>query len=199
MARLSGQKLIFECAPIGLLVLLVARLFTYLTECILPNALIEGWNQFTPFEYLGTMLTGVLVAVFLAVLVNKLTKWDEIDFAKQAAQQYGDLRELLLQECLEDLAPVEVSLRNDKSYIGFVQDSDVQSPGDADIGVIPIKSGYRDKDTRELKITDDYTGFFSTQQEQDFTKFKLYFPLSEIVSVRNYIPTDDLHLQHEEA
>ena len=32
-----------------------------------------------------------------------------------------------MQECLEDLAPVEVSLRNDRCYIGFVQDSGVQS------------------------------------------------------------------------
>ena len=76
--------------------------------------------------------------------------------ARRTARESGDLIELLISESIEEQKLIEVSLRTGKSYIGFALESGMTRRGEADIALIPVASGHRNKDTQKLEITDNY-------------------------------------------
>ena len=111
--------------------------------------------------------------------------------ARRIARESGDLIELLISESIEEQKVVEVSLRSGKSYIGFALESGITRQGEADIALIPIASGYRDKDTQELEITNYYAAVIkksldnpSTSPGRVYEDFQIVIPMSEIVSAR---------------
>lgn len=107
------------------------------------------------------------------------------------ARESGDLIELLISESIEEQKVVEISLRSGKSYIGFALESGITRQGESDIALIPIASGYRNKDTQELEITNDYARVIleslddpSPSPSLVYKDFQIVIPMSEIVSAR---------------
>ena len=107
----------------------------------------------------------------------------------------GDFIELLINEAIENWMHVELSLKNGKSYIGFPYESGITSLGESDVSLIPIVSGYRSDDTKELTITTNYAPAISSLVDKDgsaegtkqvFEYFRIVIPLSEIVSARQF-------------
>ena len=82
---------------------------------------------------------------------------------------------------------VELSLRSGKSYIGFALQSGIAISGESDISMIPMASGYRNKDTQEPEITTHYAPVIEGS-ELDYTDFQVIIPKSEIVSARLFDP-----------
>ena len=92
---------------------------------------------------------------------------------------------------------VEVTLKSNKSYVGYVRDSGVTTHRtDPNITLIPMISGYRDPETRELRLTTSYgeriAEFLSKENRQKslwkFEDFQVALPFSEIVSARLFDP-----------
>lgn len=105
---------------------------------------------------------------------------------RRAAEKAGGLIELLLDEAIRNDLFVEVSLRNGKAYIGSVLDPGLGSD-DSDIALIPVLSGYREKDTQELKITTSYSRVISkaiSDYDLSLGYFRVVVPMSEVVSAR---------------
>ena len=107
------------------------------------------------------------------------------------ARESGDLIELLISESIEQQKLVEFSLRSGKSYIGFALESGITRQGESDIALIPTASGYRDKDSQELKITTEYARVIQESLEEQskspsltYRDFQIIIPISEIVSAR---------------
>ena len=107
------------------------------------------------------------------------------------ARESGDLIELLISESIEEQKVVEISLRSGKSYIGFALESGITRQGESDIALIPIASGYRNKDTQELEITNDYARVILESLDDPspgpslvYKDFQIVIPMSEIVSAR---------------
>ena len=190
LVRQSGHILVFECAVIGFIFLMLARIFTFVFELISPIPMLEFLHQLSIFEYMGTTIWAILLALLFAKIGNRISNLDEYAHAKIAAQNHGDLLERTLQQCLEKILPVEVTMRNDTSYIGLVRISGVITPREPDISLMLLASGYRDKDTRDLIISQDYTKAFEQTENKTFSDFQTILPISEIVSVRSYILAD---------
>lgn len=194
IGRRSGYALFFSAAIAGVLLLTVARLLaTILPHHDALSAVATWWCAFAPFAYADTVLISALLAVVLAEGANLLIR-DKNRWAKRAARANGDLIECLMQEALESRGQqlVEVSTKNNKSYIGFAQHSSVTTGGESDIAVTPIASGYRDGDTRELRITTDYTPVLldeSRKYEDLRDHFRIVVPLAEVASARRFDPT----------
>ena len=186
-ARRSGYGLFFSAAIAGVLLLALARLIVVLCGHHVPSNFYASWRAYAPFEYAGTVLVSALLAGILPLVVNCVTKKDK--WAKRSARASGDLIECLIQDAVESGGEqlIEVSTKGSKCYIGFAQESGVTAQGEADIGVIPVVSGFRNSETRELEIT---TNYLPTLQNTtlDIEEYRVLIPLAEIASVRRFDP-----------
>ena len=188
-ARRSGYALFFPAAIAGVLLLAIARLLAVVVEGQVPPHLYTAWRDYAPFEYAGTVLASALLAVALPLAVNVFTRREE--WAKRSARASGDLIECLIQDAIESRGErlIEVSTKGSKCYIGFAQESGVTAQGGSDVGVIPVASGYRHSETRELVITRDYLPTLTDATlDLDIAEFRVLIPLAEIASVRRFDP-----------
>lgn len=109
--------------------------------------------------------------------------------AMRTAKASGDLIECLMQEAVDSKGSmlVEVSTKSGKCYIGFAQESGVAAGNESDIAISPIVSGYREENTRTLKITTNYVPAL-LRSNLDLGAFRVLIPLGEIASARRFDP-----------
>lgn len=186
--RASGYHLFFQAASAGGVLVVIAYILTSLGAFLCPQGS-ALWTSFVPFPYSGTALLSALLGVVLPPFINYL--YDQEDAARRAAEENGDLIELLLAESVERQVHVELSLRSGKSYIGLVLDPGLGVNSESDAAIIPMLSGYRSHDTHELEITTKYAPVIRDFLEHDdpgfglaYEDFRVIVPLSEVVSAR---------------
>ena len=181
--RQGGYKLLFATALAGAVLLALARG----VEIALGDQFIPSWwDNYAPFEWSATVGLSVLIAVVLAVLIN-LGVWKSYA-AKLVSRNSGDLIECLLEDCLEQNALVELTMSNGKVYIGFPRESGLTVTGESDIAIVPLKSGYRDEQTKTLEITTNYAPTLHTLVYENrmlsLDDFQVVLPLKEVASAR---------------
>ena len=186
--RESGYHVFFRAAFVGGLLAAVARLIDLFLNWSVPCS-IEFIESYAPFPYSSTAILSVLLAVSLPYVLNR--RYSKNKAAHQIARDSGDLVELLIAESIQQRKLVELSLRSGKSYIGLARESGIMSHGESDIALVPIISGYRHKDTQELKITFNYAPMIrkslnnqSTASKLQFDDFQIIIPMAEIISAR---------------
>lgn len=121
---------------------------------------LDSWlEQNAPFKNFDAIVISVLFAVGLPCLMNRLVKPDEVRkrISERNLKDHGQLINWLLQEALESSTLVELSLKSGKIYIGYVTEIEMETVSDADVGLIPVLSGYRTTDTQKLVITSNYS------------------------------------------
>lgn len=93
-----------------------------------------------------------------------------------------DLSKLLLHsiENYEYPQPVQFTLDNRKSYVGFVLDSIEPKDDDSFITILPLFSGHRDKDSLHLKLDYDYSSFFD--DNESIEKLPIVIPKQRIMN-----------------
>jgi hypothetical protein len=99
--------------------------------------------------------------------------------------------EWILHQAVAQHRLVEITLDNRKSYIGLPLESKSVSTPNTDVSVIPLYSGFRDKKTLKLTLTQNYgpvvmTHTYPNNPYSDWIAddFSVVFPMSKIVSVR---------------
>ena len=194
-ARQSGYALFFSAAVAGIALLATARLVAVLLSPYMPSELHAFWGNYARFDYAGTVLVSALLAIALPPLVNLVT--DKNKWAKRFARASGDLIECLIQEAVDSQGRqlVEVSTKGGKCYIGLALESGVAAGGaggEPDIAIAPLVSGYRDSQTRELRITTHYGPVLQKIEAQrvgDLREhFRVVIPLVEVASARRFDP-----------
>ena len=120
LARETGNRLFFASAIAGILLISMARLIAVLAYPTVTETWKETWNTYAPFAHSGTVAIGAILALVLPFLLNRFE--DERTAAKKAAKSSGDLVECVLADAVEDGTLVEVSLKNNKAYVGWVQE-----------------------------------------------------------------------------
>lgn len=190
--RKSGYHLFFQSAIAGCVLVGVARPMVVLLNDGLPGvgAL---WKSHVPFDYSGTVALSVLLGFVFPYVANRFYGKEKAE--RRAATENGALIELIISESLERRKPVEISLKNGKSYIGFAFERKMAVSGESDIALILIKSGYRDKDTHELVLTTDYISVIRKCLDDNpvvpdlrYEDFRIVVPMSEVGSVRIFHP-----------
>ena len=190
--RKSGYHLFFQSAIAGGVLVVTARLTVVVLNIRFPQ-IGPLWKSYVPFDYSGTVALSVLLGFMIPYVANLLYGKEKAE--RRAAQESGALMELIISESLDRQKPVELTLKNRKSYIGFALGRKIAAVGESDISLIPIKSGYRDKDTHELVLTTDYISTIrrclddkSMIPDLRFEDFRIVIPMSEIGSVRIFHP-----------
>ncbi|HGZ7310315.1 hypothetical protein [Vibrio parahaemolyticus] len=86
----------------------------------------------------------------------------------------------------EDSQVVCITLSSRKVYIGFCVGGNNVLHGNLEhVGIIPIRSGFRDKDDLSLVITNNYESYF-LEQSVNIGEFIILIPTSEITSYQNF-------------
>ena len=190
LLRDSGYHVFFRAVIAGAILAFMSHLIIFFVLNPYFPKLSEFWSMFIPISYSGTAMLTFLLAFVLPCIGNQL--YDKEEAARRAALDSGDLIELLIAESIEDQRLIELSLRSRKSYIGFALESGITRQGESDIALIPIASGYRNKDTHELEITTNYATAVKESLEKmsdlELNDFRIVLPMTEIISARVFHP-----------
>lgn len=170
--RQDGHRYYFRCGAygfifsfIGLLLAVIldgmdfpSKVLTFVGYSV--ESLVKSTNSFSIHEYLSLKLAfglfiSPVIAFFCAVLDNYFR-----DVAKTKVSVQEDLCspfEKFLSDCIPNFKTVLITLNNKKVYVGLVHDLPVEKAGDLEhVSIMPILSGYRDKDDLTVKFTTNY-------------------------------------------
>ncbi|MCY4507337.1 MAG: hypothetical protein OXG35_10295 [Acidobacteria bacterium] len=181
--RQSGYHLVFRSGAAGGVLVVLAHTVVLCLDRVVP-AVAELWGTLVPFDYSGTFLLSALLGIALPPICNRL--YDAEKAASRAAEEAGDLVELLMAESIRLQKLIEVSLKSGKVYIGYALDVEPPVRGECDVAIIPLWSGYRNKDTCELTITTNYAPLIQRRLNAPSTlgDYRVVIPKSELASAR---------------
>ena len=140
------------------------------------------WQGYAPFNYSGTMATMALLAFVFSLVTN--SRINDEDAAARWAIQNESRFGWLLRESLEKRRLVEVSTTTGKSYVGWVLHND---PGgwERDVALLPVLSGYRKRDTRELMLTRNYA-VLGVESLRDYA---VVVSMGQVISICRFDPS----------
>ena len=201
LQRANGYHVVLQSAIAGLALFAIARLITTVVGFCWPEVG-RIWQLLLPIDYSGTSTLSVVLGVGAPLLLNRFT--DRNRAQRQNAQHQGNLIELLIDEALDRDIYVEVSLSSGKSYIGIPLMNGFPSREYADIAIVPAFSGYRDKETQELRISASYmralNAMIGSQTDPgtlDAEDFRVIIPMREILTARLFDPDAYVRLNQD--
>ncbi len=155
---LDGNRLLFESSKYGLLFLGFARLLTLLAARIpYLSGIDPALESLLPQQsehYFGTALIALGIGV-IAGPISNLGR-DEVEASAEALKNHGSLMVQLLNDAADNGDLVSITLDTRKWYVGYVTQTPTLSPDDQYLSIIPVFSGYRDRDTLEAKRLTTY-------------------------------------------
>ena len=160
--QLEGYRLLFWSGVSGSCLLALARLLTYsvVAAGLFKFSWVLRWHAFFPVDFSGTGVTALALGVILPLAGN-------LCMGRQRAQdlavrRYGGSLSRLLHAATMREFPVSVTLENRKTYVGFVIGAPNLDPNDQYVQILPLLSGYRDKDDLRLRFTDNYSEVYES-------------------------------------
>lgn len=184
LPRESGYHVVFLSAIIGIPLFFFARLFVVLINTLTPT-MAACWKMIVPLDYSGTAAGALVLAVALPLILNKLTKFEKLQAQEKAARTAGDRIGLIIDQAMFQGRFVELSLAGGKSYVGSPIQGTFGHRDTGDVALIPIASGYRDNDTRNLIMTTNYAPVISSElANRSLDDLIVAFPMRDIASAR---------------
>ena len=187
--RESGYHVLFRAALFGGILFVVSEILLLLLVQPFPQVQ-DTLDSIFPDAYYDSAVLSVVLGISLPFVGNRIYPANRA--VRRVAREVGDLVELILSDSIDHQVQVELSLRSGKSYIGFPVESGIGLHGETDISLIPMLSGFRDRDTQELRITTNYAPVILRMQERELEMgvedFQVVIPISEIVSARIFLP-----------
>lgn len=161
--RLTRERILFESVLIGLISVICGFVLRILIEFLLfPNLipiLLKQLNKL-PIEKPLYFWTIVFSSLFTFLLFSGINKLINIYYSKDdpiiwAVNKNGDEIETLFKDSALKGFAIQVTLKNDKVYIGFCEETPIPKLTNY-LKLSPILSGYREKETKQLITTTDY-------------------------------------------
>lgn len=205
VARQSGYHLFFNSAFAGFIFYVLGWLLAILMRTWFSDlgAWLDAGNA--PFPHFDAVLISLLLAFGLSGVLNSATKPKDVqkEILEMDMKAHGQLIKNLLRQAMQAGSLIELSMRNGKTYIGYVTDQGGFTENDGDIGLIPALSGFRDNETRELVITTNYSPIINQCGKLDGefphlsrNQLKVLLPNREIVSARHFDLKVAAHFEH---
>lgn len=184
--RSDGYRLLLEAAIAGVILSGLARLGVLALRFLPCISVVRPfWNTFSPFPFSGTAVGSLLLGITLAPITNWI--WNEEWAKNKLLRCHGNALFKLLHEAASGRKPIAVTMNNRKWYMGYVQDSPNLDPQERFFSLIPILSGYRDKDSLEVKVTVSYAEAYNGGL--DINSFAVTIPLDSVTGA-NYFDKD---------
>lgn len=161
--RVGSQRLVLNSALAGIFV----GIFSYIVRLIFPSLFPAYYDSMSVFlngifagsqNYFWTMLLGLFATILLTHLLNWVI--GVIPGLKRlpienAIKNYGnELEQLCLDSILQGFA-LQITLKNDKVYVGFVDEAPIPSKTNY-LLFTPLYSGFRDSVTKKLELNTSY-------------------------------------------
>ncbi|TDR80220.1 hypothetical protein [Paludibacterium purpuratum] len=96
-----------------------------------------------------------------------------------------DELETILYISITSTIPIQITTKSRKIYIGFAMTQITRDDFSRReyTSILPLLSGYRDKDTMKIMLTNDYQEFYKNTDNVDLGQFRVVIPVSEITNV----------------
>jgi hypothetical protein len=202
--RHSGERLIFHSAAAGVFLLILSFLVVQLIIDDRPD-LYSAWRERVPFAYTGTSFGAFLLGAFAWWPLNKLF-FPLAVAQRRVIAEWGDYLEELLERALRETYQVALTTRNGKVYVGLVLTNVDPAYDRRYIRLLPLSSGYRDKDTQTVNFTTDYSRVYAEMLESESlldderaSEFEIVLPVSEIVSANLFNPDAYVRFEQPDA
>lgn len=179
--RIETQRLVFNSVITGSILFF----FTYLGRIIVnyfrPTLIpyIHSFLYKLPIEEQPLLWTFIFNFLFIFIfthLLNRLLEW--CDYFKkqtpveQAVDDFGDEIEQLFKKVAKEELLVQVTLKSNKVYVGFVEY--IPPPKESNyLKIIPLISGYRNYETKKVKFNTEYYKAIMLYQS-DEAKYKSF-------------------------
>lgn len=187
VARYNGQRFYLTVAIFGMILFCLSYILIVALDLLLAlvpdNKLFTYNHDSTPSFVIPALFGAFICALFLPWAENQ--EDDLIKFWKE------DDVDWLMYGAMEQHKPVIVSLESRKTYIGLISDGLEPEKERSFITIIPLYSGYRDKDTLNLCLENNYDAVRKRLQELvsgDCTQDQSELLKSEINDYRLVIP-----------
>lgn len=136
----------------------------------------------TPPKYLWTIVFTFVLFVFVLLASNwRCKKRGYSKVISKAIRKHGSALEQLLLQSLEEGVFLQITLKNEKVYVGFCETIIPPSKNTTYIKITPLISGYRDKDTKEVIYTTDYYSVVEKMIEEDSTSENLILNTDTVI------------------
>lgn len=163
-ARADKERLLIYASIAGLIFFCLAfaiTIFPPLIPCSprLP-CLPTWWATYVKFPYSGVSFLSFILGATLWWPLNNVWPfkrlWNTKSMYEKILADEGEPFELLLDEALHKAQAVMVTLGSRKVYIGYLLSAPEPKADRKNIEILPTFSGYRDKDTLDLTLTNNY-------------------------------------------
>lgn len=156
--RVDRQVLLFNSALVGIFLLLFSFAICSLATYYFHETTNYIKRNYFPIQdkYFGTAVVSFFIAIPITYLSNWIVK--KADALSSAIDRIGNELELLLKFSCSESELIQITLKTDKVYIGWVEL--LPKPHGTYVRVIPAVSGYRDE-KKILHITVNYTHVYS--------------------------------------
>ena len=184
LPRETGYHVVFQSAIAGVVLFVIARLLVMLANAVSP-AIATCWNTIVPLDYSGTAAGTFFLAAILPLILNRFSRFDRFEARQRAAEAAGDEIGLIIDQAMLEGRFVELSLASGKSYVGSPIQGTFGHRDGGDIALIPIASGYRDNESRDLVMTTNYAPAIEDQlSDRALDGLRVAFPMRDVASAR---------------
>jgi hypothetical protein len=190
--RLDGYRLLIQSAIAGTCLAAAARVIIELLS--ISGVGLKGidlWSRFFPFKFSAESSLSFVLGPIFAGIVNLFMgkrRAREIEIRK-----HGNALMQLLQRATVGNLLISITLDNRKWYVGWVTESPNLDPEELYFRLLPLTSGYRDKDTLETYRTVFYQNVLE-DESLDPDRFFITLPLKDIKTANLFDP--DVYNQH---
>lgn len=157
--RADSQRLLFNSVIAGITLLIVSYFIQVAVEKMFPGCahVLAGWLPLK-IPYFGISTFTFLLAIAITEITNLFTK--KVNAVAKAIAVAGNELEILFMQSFKAEQVLQITLKNNKFYIGWVSELPVPSKSNY-IKIIPMLSGYRDE-KKELVFTTEYLGVYAS-------------------------------------
>lgn len=154
--RHDGYRLVIESLFFGVAIFAGARFIVIWIHTLPLGTHVESIIQRSGLGYpfLGTGILATVLALTLALIGNAAINNERAKKIIVNRQDNGFMR--LFHKAAIESRMVSVTLSCKKVYIGYIVSTPNLSPEEQFVGILPVVSGYRDRDTLRLMITTNY-------------------------------------------
>lgn len=158
--RIERQKLIFNAILGGMFMLFVSWIITSITTHYFP-CWVNSIRVHYPLksDYFGTAVCSLVLSVGLTELLNLFVDKDRA--ISRAINNIGSEFERLVDSCYRGAELIQITLSNGKCYVGWVKALPIPSYSSS-ISILPVYSGYRNNETKELIYTTQYLDVYAS-------------------------------------
>ena len=181
--RLSSQRLLLHSVIAGIISYLIFYSIRIIIGWLFPSIIPFLYRQLYKLpireeELLWTSISGFLLVLISVYLLNYIYKkknyfsWKKP--VEKAVDDVGDEIEQIFKQSATDKILIQVTLKNNKVYVGFTDK--IPPPQETNfLKLVPVISGYRKSETKELVFTTEYfeASKIYSESKEKYTQYEM--------------------------